>query len=684
MKTYAPDQIRNIALAGHASKGKTTLLEAMLHLAGATERAGKVADGNTVTDFDAEEKKRHISMVSAVASIEYKSKKLNFIDTPGLFDFEQGAFEGLRAAETAVIVVSARSGLAVGAEKAFKNAGSRRMARVLVTTKMDDDRADFYKSFNGIVAKFGTAACPVVVPIISGGKVAAYYNMIDGKAYAYADGKRTESDAQPDDAPRFAAVQAVFTEAVASADEELMEKYFEGEELTPEEKIRGLKAGVADGSIIPVFALSGLAETACDLLLDFLAEVCPAPKSEYAADADGEPIELTPDPNGPLAAVCFKTVADPFIGKLSYFKVISGKITAATPAYNARTGKEERMGKLVSVFGAKQTDISELSAGDIGAVTKLGGFATGDTLCSAGQVVTLDGVHIPSATYAMAVEVAKKGEEEKVASGLSRLCEEDPSLHFGVNNETHQQILSGLGEQHLDVAMARLKSKFGVEATLVQPRVAYRETITMKVSAQGRHKKQSGGHGQFGDVFIEFEPYDTEELVFAERVVGGAVPKNFFPAVEKGLRESMQKGVLAGYPMVGVKATLFDGSYHPVDSSEMSFKTAASLAYKEGIPKAMPVLLEPILTVTATVNDEAMGDVIGDINKRRGRVLGMTPSGDGSQEIMAEVPESEMSTFSTAMRQMTQGRGSFTTAFARYDRCPEHIAQKIKAEASQL
>lgn len=684
MKTYAPDQIRNIALAGHASKGKTTLLEAMLHLAGATERAGKVADGNTVTDFDAEEKKRHISMASAVASIEYKSKKLNFIDTPGLFDFEQGAFEGLRAAETAVIVVSARSGLAVGAEKAFKNAGSRRMARVLVTTKMDDDRADFYKSFNGIVAKFGTAACPVVVPIISGGKVAAYYNMIDGKAYAYADGKRTESDAQPDDAPRFAAVQAVFTEAVASADEELMEKYFEGEELTPEEKIRGLKAGVADGSIIPVFALSGLAETACDLLLDFLAEVCPAPKSEYAADADGEPIELTPDPNGPLAAVCFKTVADPFIGKLSYFKVISGKITAATPAYNARTGKEERMGKLVSVFGAKQTDISELSAGDIGAVTKLGGFATGDTLCSAAQVVTLDGVHIPSATYAMAVEVAKKGEEEKVASGLSRLCEEDPSLHFGVNNETHQQILSGLGEQHLDVAMARLKSKFGVEATLVQPRVAYRETITMKVSAQGRHKKQSGGHGQFGDVFIEFEPYDTEELVFAERVVGGAVPKNFFPAVEKGLRESMQKGVLAGYPMVGVKATLFDGSYHPVDSSEMSFKTAASLAYKEGIPKAMPVLLEPILTVTATVNDEAMGDVIGDINKRRGRVLGMTPSGDGSQEIMAEVPESEMSTFSTAMRQMTQGRGSFTTVFARYDRCPEHIAQKIKAEASQL
>ena len=420
------------------------------------------------------------------------------------------------------------------------------------------------------------------------------------------------------------------------------------------------------------------------MLLDFIADVCPAPKEEYAADAAGEPVELTVDPNGPLAAVCFKTVADPFIGKLSFFKVVRGKITPSTTAYNPRTGKDERMGKLVSMFGSKQNDVSEIPAGDIGAVTKLSGFATGDTMCDASNVVTLDGVNVPNATYSMAIEVAKKGEEEKVASGLGRLCEEDPSLHFEVNNETHQQILSGLGEQHLDVAMSRLKSKFGVEASLSQPKVAYRETITMKVTAQGRHKKQSGGHGQFGDVFIEFEPYDTEDLVFDERVVGGAVPKNFFPAVEKGLRESMQKGVLAGYPMVGVKATLFDGSYHPVDSSEMSFKMAANLAYKEGIPKAMPVLLEPIMTLNAVVDDEAMGDIIGDINKRRGRVLGMTPTGDGNQEIIAEVPQSEMATFSTSMRQITQGRGSFTMEFARYDRCPEHIAQKIKAEASNL
>lgn len=684
MKTYSADKIRNVALAGHASKGKTTLLEAMLHIAGATERAGKVADGNTVSDFDAEEKKRHISISSAVASVEYRDTKLNFIDTPGLFDFEQGSHEGLRAAETAIIVVSARSGLAVGAEKAFKNAGSRRMARILVTTKMDDERADFYKAFNGIVAKFGTQACPIVVPVISGGKVAGYYNMIDGNTYSYENGKKTQCSASHDDEARFEAIKAVFAEAVASTDEELMEKYFEGEELTADEKIKGLKLGIADGSIIPVFALSGLAETACDMLLDFIADVCPAPKAEYAADAAGEPVELTVDPNGPLAAVCFKTVADPFIGKLSFFKVVRGKITPSTTAYNPRTGKDERMGKLVSMFGSKQNDVSEIPAGDIGAVTKLSGFATGDTMCDASNVVTLDGVNVPNATYSMAIEVVKKGEEEKVASGLGRLCEEDPSLHFEVNNETHQQIISGLGEQHLDVAMSRLKSKFGVEASLSQPKVAYRETITMKVTAQGRHKKQSGGHGQFGDVFIEFEPYDTEDLMFDERVVGGAVPKNFFPAVEKGLRESMQKGVLAGYPMVGVKATLFDGSYHPVDSSEMSFKMAANLAYKEGIPKAMPVLLEPIMTLNAVVNDEAMGDIIGDINKRRGRVLGMTPTGDGNQEIIAEVPQSEMATFSTSMRQITQGRGSFTMEFARYDRCPEHIAQKIKAEASNL
>lgn len=673
--------IRNITLVGHASKGKTTLCEAMLNIAGATERQGKVLDGNTVCDFDSEERKRKIGISSAVASIKYKGKDINFIDTPGLFDFAMGSAEGVRAADTAIIVVSARSGLAVGAEKAFKNAGSKGLARIFVTTKMDDARADFYKSFNGIVAKFGTQVCPVVVPVLSAGEVRSYYNMIEDKAYVYENGTKREVTPEPADVPRFEAIKAVFAEAVASSDEELMEKYFEGEELTREDKIKGVSLGVADGSIIPVFALSGLTGVACDMLLDFIADVCPAPKGEYAIDSEGEPVELTADENGSLAAICFKTVSDAFVGRLNFFKVVSGKITASTVPYNANTGREEKMGKLVKVFGAKQNDVAQLRAGDIGAVTKLSGFSTGDTMCTASNVVKLDGVVIPTPTYKMAIKATAKGEEEKIASGLIKLCEENPSLVFTNNTETREQIIAGLGEQQLEVVVSRLKDRFGVNAKLETPKVAYRETITKKVSAQGRHKKQSGGHGQFGDVFIEFEPYDTDKLVFAERVVGGSVPKNFFPAVEKGLNECMENGVLAGYPMVGVKATLYDGSYHPVDSSEMSFKMAASLAFKEGISKAMPVILEPIVTLKAFVNDDAMGDIIGDINKRRGRVLGMTPTGDGYQEIIAEVPDGEMTTFSTSMRQITQGRGSFETEFARYDRAPEHITQRVISES---
>lgn len=673
--------IKNVAIVGHASKGKTTLSEAMLGVAGVVERMGKIADGNTVSDNDAEEKKRGVSISSSVLQFEYKDAKINIIDTPGLFDFAMGSAEGLRAADSAIVVVSARSGLAAGAEKAFRNAGKKGMARLIVTTKMDDERADFYKSFNGLVAKFGTAMCPVVVPVIQNGKVAGYYNMISEKAFTYDGVKATENDIVHDDTPRFDAIKEVFAEAVAGTDDELMEKYFEGEPLTIEDKIKGLSLGVADGSIVPVFALSGLTGEGVDMLLDFIRDCCPAPKAEYATDADGEPVELSINSDAPLAAVCFKTVADPFIGKLNYFKVISGKITQGMTVKNSHTGEEERVGKLVSTLGAKQTDVKEVDAGDICAVAKLNTFKTGDTMCTAQKVVSLDSVPVPEPSYSMAVSAVKKGDEEKIANAVSKMIEEDPSLSYKVNNETHQSVISGLGEQQLDVCLSKLKAKYNVEAVLSQPRVAYRETITKKVSAQGRHKKQSGGHGQFGDVFIEFEPYDTEDLIFDERVVGGSVPKNFFPAVEKGLRDSMTKGVLAGYPMVGVKATLYDGSYHPVDSSEMSFKTAASLAYKNGIPQAGPVLLEPINTLIATCNDEAMGDIIGDINKRRGRVLGMSPNADGMQEIIAEVPESEMTTFSTAMRQITQGRGSFVTRFARYEKCPEHIAQKVIAEA---
>lgn len=674
--------VKNVAVVGHASKGKTTLCEAMLNVAGATERMGRVADGNTVSDSDSEEKKRGVSISSSLLQFNYNDTKINIIDTPGLFDFAMGSAEGLRASDSAIVVVSARSGLAAGAEKAFKNAGKKGMARIIVTSKMDDERADFYKAFNGLVAKFGTAMCPVAVPVITDGKVVGYYNMIDDNAYTYDGVHKKESDIIHDDTARFEAIKEVFSEAVAGADDELMEKYFDGEPLTKEDKIKGLSIGMAQGTVVPVFALSGLTGEGVDMLLDFIKDCCPAPKGEYAIDSQGEPVELQVDENAPLAAVCFKTVADPFIGKLNYFKVVSGKITQGKTVVNSRTGEYERVGKVVNMLGAKQTDAKEISAGEIGAVVKLDGFKTGDTMCEQSRVVTLDGVNTPTPCYSMAITAAKKGDDEKIANAVQKLIEEDPSLSFKPNHETHQTILSGLGEQQLDVCLSKLSTKYNVNATLEKPRVAYRETITRKVSAQGRHKKQSGGHGQFGDVFIEFEPYDSEELVFAERVVGGSVPKNFFPAVEKGLRESMEKGVLAGYPMVGVKATLYDGSYHPVDSSEMAFKMAASLAFKSGIADAGPILLEPIVTLNAVCNDEAMGDIIGDINKRRGRVLGMTPNGDGMQEIVAEVPESEMTTFSTSMRQITQGRGSFTTEFARYDRCPEHIAQKVISESA--
>ena len=682
MKKYNAQDIRNIALTGHASKGKTTLVEAMLYTAGLTERMGSVADGNTVCDSDAEEKKRKFSISSAVAPIEYNGKKLNFIDTPGLFDFETGSAEGIRAADCAMIVVSARTGLAVGGEKAFKAASKRRIAQMFVLNKMDHERADFYKSMNEIVAKFGTSVCPIVVPVIKDGKVDSYYNLIEDKAYKYDGIKRSEVSAEPDDTARFDAVKEVFNEAVAGADDELMEKFFEGEELTKEDKINGLKAGMKAGSVIPLLCVSASQGTCVDMLLEFLSECAPEPKAEYAYDENSEPCELTPEENGPTAAICFKTVADPFIGKLSYFKVISGKITTCMTAKNSRTGETEKVGKIVFVRGQKQEDTTEIPAGDIGAVTKLSTFETCDTLCSS-KVFTLDGVAVPKSVYKMAVLPEKKGDEEKIASGLTRLCEEDPALTFASDNETHEQILGGLGEQHLDVAISKLKAKYGVTAILKTPKIAYRETITKKVSAQGRHKKQSGGHGQFGDVFIEFEPCQSEELEFAERVVGGSVPKNFFPAVEKGLRESIQKGVVAGYPMVGIKATLYDGSYHPVDSSEMSFKIAASLAYKNGIPQANPVLLEPVGTLKALCNDEAMGDIIGDINKRRGRVLGMTPQGNGMQEILAEVPIGEMASFPTSMRQITQGRGSFEIEFARYEKVPEHIAQKIIEDSKE-
>ena len=673
MKAYAKENIRNVTIAGHGARGKTTLAEAMLYIAGASDRLGRVADGNTVLDFDAEEKKRKVSISSAMACIEWRDRKVNIIDTPGLFDFEGARSEGIRAAETAVIVLSCGHNVDVGAEKTLRIAGRKGLSKFIAVSKCDGENRDFYKTLGDLQDKYGTAICPVVVPYVVNGVVDCYVNFLQNKAFKY-DGTKATEVAIPQDA-HIEEIYNAFVEAVASADEELMMKFFEGEEFTHDEKVAGLSQGVADGTVIPVYACSGYTGEAVDLLLNGITKLAPSPKDEG---------DIVCDANGPLAAICFKTVADPFVGKMSFFKVVSGKITSATKAYNARTEEEEKMGKIVFVKGAKQEDATEIVAGDIGVVTKLSGFKTGDTMCDAKNPVELAGVDFPAPCYSMAVNVVKKGEEDKVASGLHKLEEEDGSMDFYTNKETKEQVVSGLGEQHLESIVSKLKNKYGVEVTLTAPRVAYRETIRKTVDKQGRHKKQSGGHGQFGDVWIRFEPYmGEEEFVFnSDEVVGGAVPKNFFPAVEKGLRECVASGLIAGYPMVGIKACLHDGSYHPVDSSEMAFKMAARIAFKAAVPEAAPTILEPIGTLKAYIPDKDLGDIMGDVNKRRGRVLGMGPAEEtGTQELIAEVPMAEMSDFAITLRSVTAGRGSFTLEFARYEDAPNNIAEKVISEA---
>ncbi len=685
MKAYTSNNIRNIAVLGHGGKGKTTLCEAMLYLAGATDRLGRVADGNTVLDFDAEEKRRKSSVSSAMAAIEWDNTKLNIIDAPGLFDFENGAAEAVRAAEAVLIVTSAGSGVDVGTEKAFKAAEKRGLAKFFAITKTDSDHRSFYKTFEALKEVYGNKLCPTIIPYMEGNITKSYVNLMTGIVYEYdTDGKAVKT-AMPDD-PVIAEMTSAFMEAVATTDDGLMEKFFEGEAFTQEEILKGLCTGIFDGSIYPVYAVSGLTCAGVDQLLYNLAWSVPGAygyAGETAKTEDGEETVLPCNINGPLAAVCFKTVADPFVGKMSFFKVVSGKLSADTPAYNVRTGETEKIGKIVTVKGGRQEDAKEIIAGDIGVVTKLAGVKTGDTLCDAKNIVILDGVESPKPCLSMAVKVRKKGEEEKVAQGLFRLMEEDPTISFNINKETKEQVLSGLGEQHLDVVVSKLKNKFGVEVDLTVPKVAYRETIRKSAEAQGKHKKQSGGHGQFGDVHIRFEPCDSDELIFAEEVFGGAVPKNFFPAVEKGLRDCVQKGILAGYPMVGVKATLYDGSYHPVDSSEMAFKTAASLAYKAGIAKSDPTILEPVGTLIARMPDDNLGDIMGDITKRRGRVLGMGPADEPKmQEITAEVPMAEMGNFTTVLRSVTAGRGSFSFEFARYEQAPQNIVEKVIADSA--
>ena len=683
MNQYQAKNIINLAVAGHGGAGKTSLAEAMLYLAGVSDRRGKVGEGNTVCDYDPEEIRRKASISAASAPLEWKNKKINLLDAPGLFDFEGGMCEAMRAADTALIVVSGRDGVAVGTEKAFAAAEKNGLAKIFFVNGLCDESARFYRVFEDLKANFGPSVCPVVVPFIQDGQANIYINLLEYKAYDYSGGKPV-AVAMPDMGDRLEGLRTAIYEAVAETDDALFEKYFAGEPFTPEEVIVGVSKGVKSGTITPVFCGDALLMRGMEQFMDGLCWLAPSAEEkagEIGLDVDGSPVELSVNEDGAAAAIVFKTVADPFIGKLSYVKVVSGKISTDSQLVNMRTGNTERVGKTVMLVGKKQVDVKYIGAGDIGAIPKLTATNTGDTLCSPTRKVTLDGVEYPNPTLRMAIVPAKKGEEDKVAQGMMRLSEEDPTLQFSTNNETHEMILSGLGEQHLDVAVSKLKSKFGVDVTLKKPKVPYRETIRKTVQVQGRHKKQTGGHGQFGDVWIEFSPCDSEGLEFGERVVGGSVPKGFFPAVEKGLRECIQKGPLAGYPVVGLSAVLYDGSYHPVDSSEMAFKTAAALAYKAGMPQANPVLLEPIGHLKATVPDANMGDVMGEVNKRRGRVLGMEPAGEGKQTVEADVPMAEMHDFTTFIRQCTQGRGSFTFGFERYEEAPSNVAQKVIEEA---
>lgn len=685
MKQYTPETIKNIALVGHGGSGKTSLAEAMLFYAKATDRLGKIADGNTVCDSDPEEIKRKSTLNTALAPLEYEGHKLNLLDTPGLFDFALGISEGIRAAGNVLIVLSGKSGVTVGAKKAYKQALAAGKSKAFFITKMDSEHADFYKVLEQLKTAFGPTVCPLVVPYVEDHNVQCYIDLLKKKAFRY-DGKGNATVVDmPDLEHRYEGLIAAISEAVAETDEELFEKYFSGEQFTSEELYIGVKKGVRAGSIMPVLCGSGVTLDGMDLLLHGIVSLFSTAAenaNEMAEDKNGDPIEIKCDASGKPAAFVFKTVADPFVGKMSYVKVVSGVLRGDQALLNTTTGQIEKLGKLLSLKGKKQEEVSTLFAGDIGVLTKLSAN-TGDTLCDEALACKFAGYEVVKPCYTMAI-VTQKGDESKVANGLQRLLEEDLTLSYELNNETHQQLITGLGEQHLDVIVAKLKSKFGVNVTLEAPIVAYRETIRKKVKVEGKHKKQTGGHGQYGHVWIEFEPYEGDDLLFEEKVFGGAVPKGFFPAVEKGLRDCIKKGVLAGYPMVGLKATLLDGSYHPVDSSEMSFKMAASLAYKAGLPQACPALLEPIGSLKVYVPDGNTGDMMGELNKRRGRVLGMTPQGDDITLIEAEVPSSEMQDFTTLVRQMTQGSGWFEFDFVRYEQLPSHLEAQVIEKAKKL
>ena len=687
MKDYTVKRLRNVCLLSHGGAGKSTLAEAMMFNTGVLDRFGRIADGTTTTDYDPEEIKRKISINLAIAPFEWKDHKVNLIDTPGYFDFVGEVKQGIRVADSAVIIISAKDGVAVGTEKSWAYVNESKLPRILFVNKMDDENADFDKVLEQATETFGKLVCPFQLPVFVDGKFSGAVDVIGKKAYKFVNDGAEPIDMPAELEARVGEIWESINETIAETSDELMEKYFGGEEFTEDEIMNGIRNAVASCSVVPVFCGAAQLNAGVKLLMDALIDYFPAPSQKgpfkAAKAAGGGEIELRPEEDESVSALVFKTIADPFVGKISIFKVCSGTLRIDNVLYNSTSEKTEKIAQLFTLRGKKQIAADKLIAGDIGAAAKLQNTNTNDTLCDNAKRVSLDKIEFPAPCISLAVEPKAKGDEEKIGMGLQRLQDEDLTFKFSINSETKQQIISGIGEQHLDVIVSKLKSKFNVDINLVDPKVPYRETIRKKVTVEGRHKKQTGGHGQYGHVKIEFEPADTEDFEFAEKVFGGAVPKQYFPAVEKGLREALARGVLAGYPVVKLRATLLDGSYHDVDSSEMAFKLAARLAYRNGLPAASPVILEPIDRVEVNIPESYMGDIIGDLNKRRGRIMGMEPQAGGSQQVLAEVPAAEMFKYANDLRSMTQGRGAFSERFERYEEAPANISQKIIEEAKK-
>ena len=681
MKDYQAKNIRNISVVGHGSEGKTTLVEALLFTAGAIDRQGRVEDGSTTTDFEPEETKRGISISAAMAPLEWKNTKINLIDIPGYFDFAGEQSGPLTVCEGAIITVGAVSGLSVGAEKAWAMCDKTHTSRMIVVNQMDRENANFEKALATITEKYGSHIAPIEVPIVENGKFTGVVCVLENKAFIGEGKTLKEIDIPASVADEVESAREAIMEAAAGAEDELMEKFFEDGELSFEDMMHGLRQGIKDGTVVPVVCCSGVTRVGLSKVLDNIIDLMPSPAGAVTVGVNpktGDEVERVCEDSAPFSAQVFKTMADPFVGKLSLMKVVSGTLTGDTMLYNVNAEKSEKPGTIYTLKGKKQNPTQKVCAGDICALAKLQSVATGNTLCDGNNPVKYPEIEFPAPCISKAVYAKKAGEEDKIFSGLARLMEEDPTITVTKNVETTESVLSGLGEMHIEVVAKKLASKFGAECVLQDPKIPYRESIRKPIDVQGRHKKQSGGHGQFGDVKIKFRPNDDPndtEFHFVDSVVGGTVPRNFIPAVEKGLRDNIKHGVLAGFPVVGLTAELYDGSYHPVDSSEMAFKTAARLAFKQ-LTGANPILLEPIYHVEVDVPDQYMGDVIGDMNKRRGRIMGMDKVGE-LQRVTAEAPLSEMFTYATDLRSMTQARGSFTMQFERYEEVPATDAKKI-------